>query len=150
MMRLDKFLAHTGVGTRSEVKKLIDWGILIRQPDGRLKPLHEKTDRPPPETAYLQALNLTVLSHALYPGALTRQPGPAWADPRLTTRKAWRDVFQYDETTGTPLGWTRHLLGRTARFDAQGRLLSSPDTPPTPVAYFTDPDTGLRFEPILK
>ena len=140
--------AHAAL--KAEVQKLIDWGILIRQPDGRLKPLHEKADRPPPESAYLQALNLTVLSHALYPRALTRQPGPAWADPRLTTRKAWRDVFQYDETTGTLLGWTRHLLGRTARFDAQGRLLSSPDTPPTPVAYFTDPDTGLRFEPILK
>ena len=138
---------------KAEVQKLIDWGILIPQPDGRLKPLHEKADRPPPETAYLQALNLTVLSHALYPRALTRQPGPAWADPRLTTRTAWRDVLQYDETTGTLLGWTRHLLRRTARFDAQGRLLPdppSPDSPPTPVAYFPDPDTGLRFEPNLK
>lgn len=133
---------------RSEVQKLIHWGILIPQPDKRLKPLHEKADRSPAETDYLKALNLTVLSHALYPKALVRKPEPAWADPRLTTRKSWRDVFQYDESTGSLLGWTRHFLGRTARFDAQGRLLSDPDSKPTPVAYFTDPDSGLRFEPV--
>jgi hypothetical protein len=135
---------------KAEVEKLVDWGILIRQPDNRLKPLHDKTDRLPAESAYLQALNLTILSHTLYPKALTRQPGPAWADPRLTTRKAWRDVFQYDTTTGELLGWTRHLARQTARFDAKGRLLPKPDaadSPPTPVTYFPDPATGLRFEP---
>ena len=72
-------------------------------------------------------------------------------DPRLTTRKAWRDVLHYDDTTGALLGWTRHLAGQTQRFDAQGRwLLESADGLPTPVrvAYFPDPATGLRFEPV--
>lgn len=136
---------------KSEVQKLIDWGILISQPDNRLNPQHDKADRPQAESAYLEALNLTILSHALYPKALTRQPVPAWADPRLTTRKSWRDVFLYDKSNGSLIGWTRHLLGRTARFDAQGRLLPDPtstDSNPIQVSYITDPATGLRFDPI--
>lgn len=136
---------------KAEVQKLIDWGVLIRQTDGKLSPAHAKENRPPAESYYLSALNLTVLSQALYPRALKRQPGPAWVDPRLTTRKAWRDVLHYDDTTGALLGWTRHLAGQTQRFDAQGRwLLESADGLPTPVrvAYFPDPATGLRFEPV--
>lgn len=135
---------------KAEVQKLIDWGVLQRHADGRFLPAHDKEKRPPAETYYLSAMNLTVLSHALYPRALNRQPGPAWVDPRLTTRKAWRDVFRYDESSGNRLGWTRHMTGKTLRFDAQGRLM--PETPdqtaaPMPVTYFPDPATGLRFEP---
>jgi hypothetical protein len=134
----------------SEVQKLVDWGILIRQSDDRLKPQHPKADQSPAETAYLYALNLTVLSHILYPKALVRQAGPAWVDPRLTTRKSWRDVYRYDDNDGSLLGWTRYLSGRTARFDSQGRLLPDTDSPNSKtarVSYFSDPETGLRFEP---
>jgi hypothetical protein len=72
-------------------------------------------------------------------------------DPRLTTRKAWRDRLHYDDTTGTLLGWTRYLAGKTLRFDAQGRCYPESldgQSPPVPGVYFPDPSTGLRFEPV--
>jgi len=136
---------------KAEVQKLINWGVLIRQTDGKLTPAHDQASRSPAESYYLRALNLTVLSHTLYPHALERQAGPAWVDPRLTTRKAWRDSLHYDDTTGTLLGWTRYLAGKTLRFDAQGRCYPEPlgsQSPPVPGVYFPDPSTGLRFEPV--
>lgn len=142
-------LGDAASALRSEVAKLVDWGVLIRQLDGSVRSAAPPGHRSPAETCYLQTLNLTVLSHALYPRVLRRHPGPAWVDPRLTTPKAWRDVFRYDSASGQCLGWTRHLSGRVASFDAAGKLLPDPpaDAPSRPVEYQPDPALGFRFDP---
>ncbi len=135
---------------RGEVRHLIDLGILLLEANGRVTPLHDAAARGEAENDALKALNLTVLSHALYPEALERQAGPAWVDPRLTTRKAWRDVHRYDPDSGRHLGWIRHHAGHTSWFDTQGRWLPDgpgPDARAVPVTYEPDPATGLRAVP---
>ncbi len=46
-----------------------------------------------------------------------------YVDPLIDPAKAWRDVFQYDET-GRLTGWTRHReSGAVEEFDPAGRLV---------------------------
>ena len=141
---------HASHDLQIEVQKLIDWGILTRHPSGRIVALRPAAQRTEAEHSYLTDLHLTALSHALFPEALMRDAGPAWVDPRLTTRKSWRDVHNYHPTTGASLGWLRYHAGRSTWFNPQGETLSSPpptESPAVPVRYLPDPDQGLRFEP---
>jgi len=134
----------------AEVQRLIDWGVLLRQANGQVTALHPAAERSAAENYYLTALNLTVLSHALYPDALHRSADSAWADPRLTTRKSWRDLYRYDPDTAELIGWIRHHRGRTTWFNPQGERLPEgpgPSTTTEPVIYLPDPDQGLRFDP---
>jgi hypothetical protein len=115
---------------RAEITRLIDLGILIEQASGSVTTASAPDKLSTAERHYLRDLNLTVLSQALFPETLHRSIAPAWVDPRLTTPKPWRDVFRYDEVTGTRLGWIRHQAGQTHWFDAEGRLL--PEGPKQP------------------
>lgn len=132
----------------AEVKRLVDWGVLVRQDNGQVRAKTTAADRSEAENSYLTELNLTVLSHALFPEALARAAGPAWVDPRLTSRKSWRDVYQYDPENGELFGWIRHHAGRPTWFNSQGQMLSEgPAGAATSVIYLPDPDQGVRFEP---
>jgi hypothetical protein len=115
---------------RAEITRLIDLGILIEQASGSVTTASAPDKLSTAERHYLRDLNLTVLSQALFPETLNRSIAPAWVDPRLTTPKPWRDVFRYDEATGTRLGWIRHQAGQTHWFDAEGHLL--PEGPKQP------------------
>ncbi len=140
------------VQLRTEVTHLMDLGILLRTAEGLVAALNDEGTRSEAENDALKAVNLTVLSHALYPEALQRKTGPAWVDPRLATIKPWRDVLRYDES-GERTGWTRHQGGRITWFDAQGRWL--PDGPgkdarAVPVRYEPDGSAGLKAVPVAQ
>jgi hypothetical protein len=115
---------------RREVQRLLDLGVLIEQADGTLTTASAPGQWTAADQHYLRALNLTVLSQAVFPEVQERAAEPAFVDLRLTTPKPWRDVFRYDEASGKLLGWVRHLAGRTHLFDAEGRLL--PEGPKHP------------------
>lgn len=138
---------NTAAALRAEVAHLTALGILLPEADGRISALRDADTRSEAENDALKSLNLTVLSHALFPDALQRAAGPAWVDPRLTTVKAWRDVYRYDPESGRLTGWLRHHNGRTTWFDARGRWLPDgpgPNARALPVTYVPDPATGLR------
>ncbi|MDB6075548.1 MAG: hypothetical protein JWO89_3188, partial [Verrucomicrobiaceae bacterium] len=107
---------------RAECKRLADWGVLVEK-DGVYKTAHSPARFTEADRYYLRQLHLTVLSQVLLPGLLERSPAPLFADPRLTTRKSWRDVYHYD-AQGTRTGWDRFYQGKVLRFDAEGRLTS--------------------------
>ena len=67
----------------------------------------ENSENPTPNERYhLSQLNLEILSGVLFPDFLKRPQGALYADPRLTSKKLWRDVFKYD-AAGKRTGWTR-------------------------------------------
>lgn len=106
-----------------EVRRLLELGVLWEQAEGTLVTASPPDALSAADRHYLRGLNLMVLSQAVFPEALERSPDPAFVDLRLTTPKPWRDVYRYDEASGRLLGWIRHQAGRTAAFDAEGRLL---------------------------
>lgn len=112
-----------------EVSRLKNLGVLIEQADGSLSTASPPDELTPADRFYLNGLNLTVMSQAMFPDVLDRSIAPAWVDPRLTTPKAWRDVHRYDDA-GKLIGWIRHQAGRTAWFDPEGRYL--PEGPKQP------------------
>lgn len=64
----------------------------------------------------------------------------SFTDITLTSTKAWRDVYQYDKTTGDLRGWRRETGGgEPVEFDAAGRRLGHAG--PEPVRYEIDPNT---------
>ena len=70
-----------------------------------------------------------------------------YVDPRLTARKRWRDVYEYDEA-GTLTGWRRHLDGKWIDFTAYGSRILKRDASGAPievapVQYFINKKTGL-------
>jgi hypothetical protein len=134
---------------RREIDHLIDLGILHAEDSGSV------LTRSPPdrlsagERHGLRGLNLTLLSHALFPEVLERSTDPAWVDPRLCTPKPWRDVHRYDGE-GRHLGWVRHHKGRATWFDAAGRLLPGGAQQPdraVPVVYEIAADGHLIWRP---
>lgn len=106
---------------KAEVKRLVDWGVLIAQDDGRYATAVPRGAWTDAERLYLRQLNLTVLSASLLPGFLNRNAEPAFVDSRLSAVKPWRDIHRYDKD-GQRLGWIRHHEGKTLRFTADGRL----------------------------
>lgn len=104
-----------------EVKRLIDLGILIQEASGTVSTVHATDQLTAGERYQLRGLNLLILSQALFPEALDRSTAPAHVDGKLSTLKAWRDVFRYD-AKGNAAGWIRYFEGRTHRFDADGKL----------------------------
>lgn len=104
-----------------EVKRLIELGILIQEASGIVSTVHATAELTAGERHQLRGLNLLILGQVLFPEALERSSAAAYVDPRLSTPKAWRDVFRYD-AKGDPDGWVRYFRGRTYRFDADGQL----------------------------
>jgi hypothetical protein len=60
-----------------------------------------------------------------------------FTDVTLTTAKAWRDLYHYDERSGAPTGWTREEREKpSVEFDAEGRRLQEGE--PVPMRYEID------------
>lgn len=132
---------------RSEVQRLMDIGVVIRQASGHVMPMRALDELSDGERHAIRGLNLTILSQVLFPEGLDRSTAPAWVDPRLTIWKPWRDVYRYDEDTGQLLGWIRHYHGRTMWFNANGDAM--PDGPKgtsVPVKYVQSGEGILDFE----
>lgn len=133
---------------RRQMDRLKKIGVLIETAQGKVQVAKSPDMRTPADRYYLRGLNLTLLSHALFPTALTRSPEPAFVDPRLTIPKAWRDVFLYDKESGERKGWLRYMDGKTAWFNNLGQLLpdgpASSETAQT-VHYEKSAETGLSF-----
>lgn len=105
----------------------------------------ESDDPPENERYHLEQRNLDLLSGVLLRKFLSRPATPLYVDPRLSTAKHWRDVYQYSND-GTLLGWSRFLDGEKSEFTAEGKLILSrkPDGSPdrvSPVRYTVDPKT---------
>jgi len=108
---------------RAELKRLTNLGVLIEQANGTFATQHSADMLTTADRYYLRQLHLTVLSHVLLAGFLQRSAAPLFVDQRLSTPKAWRDVYRYT-STGERDGWVRHHQGRTYRFDQDGHLLA--------------------------
>lgn len=133
----------------AEVKRLLDFGVLIQDASGAVQAVHGTEQLSSGEQHLLRCLNLLIMSQVLYPKALERSTAPAFVDPRLSTPKAWRDVFRYD-AKGNAAGWVRYFQGRTYVFDAEGRLLPEGMVAPdkaTVVTYRDDGKGHLTFLP---
>lgn len=136
---------------RAEIHRLTLLGILRQNSDGAILTASPPADLSLGEKMALRGLNLTVLSQLLMPDALERSPAPAWAPPRLTTIKPWRDVMHYDTASGRLSGWTRYHDARRSEFDAEGRLLPpAGNSAPVPVTYVIDTDGRLTWRPEKK
>ena len=90
--------------------------------------------------------NADILCGILFSDFLKRNPRPLYADPRLTAKKLWRDVYHYHKKNGKPPGWTRYRNGKQSEFTAAGDLLLSrkPDGSPgetAKVRYQFNPQT---------
>lgn len=134
--------ADTSGALAQEVKRLVDWGVLLPQDGSTYSTAVPRQAWGEAEHWYLTQINLTVLGTALLPQFLHRSPLPAFVDPRLTAIKPWRDVYRYD-AEGNPLGWVRHHEGKVLRFTAEGRLkpaLGSGLSEALPMTY--QEDTG--------
>jgi len=94
----------------------------------------------PENRFYRETLNRVVLSQVLLPDVLDYEFKPAFADPRLTSPKDWRDLFLHDEETGELLGWKRMSNGEVTQYDARGRLLTGDG--PVEVSYQRDPNAN--------
>ncbi len=129
-------------------QRLLDFRILTQDAPGHFAPLVNLSALTAGEKYHLTQFHLTVLNLALLPDFLDRVEATAYVDTRLTTPKAWRDLYRYTDD-GKPNGWTRIMAGKSFEFDADGRLLpQGHGGPAVPVKYVRDEKTGrLLFVP---
>ncbi len=104
------------------VKRAADYRLLDRNGSEPYKARLQSTEATLGDRARFRELNLTLLTSALMPDFLERSNKPAFVDPRLTTPKSWRDVYQYDQD-GICTGWTRITNGHSYEFSRGGQLL---------------------------
>lgn len=134
---------------RAEVARLTALGVLYEEASGNVLTQTPLEKLSPAERHSLRGLNLTLLSHALFPEILERSPDPAWVDPRLSLPKPWRDTHRYDDE-GRHLGWQRHHDGRSTWFAADGKLLPEGPRQPEkalPLTYQATPQGRLIWRP---
>jgi len=91
---------------------------------------------------HLRRLNLEILGRVAFPDFLRYPAADNYVDPTLTTRKAWRDVYEYDRE-GTPIGWTRLGPGMNLRMSANGEIAAASGGAPRPVTYPERDAAGL-------
>ena len=115
-----------------ELRRLADWKVLEMK-DGHWSTTTPRGKFNEADRYYLRQLNLTILGEVLLPEFLDRSPTPLFADPRLTVRKTWRDVYRHD-SRGARTSWDRYFQGKIYSFDADGRLQNGGPTP-APVTY---------------
>lgn len=129
-------------------KRLLDFQVFKQADDGKVTLWHEDSLLSAGERYQLRQFHLTMLSQVLLPEFLERSADAAFVDVRLTTPKAWRDLYRYDEA-GKCIGWSRLTNGRVYEFDREGHLL--PDGPggrAVEVSYVLDAASGrLVFIP---
>ncbi len=104
------------------VKRAADYRLLERSGSEPYKVRLHTAEATAGERARFRELNLVILSSALMQDFLQRSNKPAFVDPRVTTPKAWRDVYQYDQD-GIWTGWTRTTNGNSYEFNREGQLL---------------------------
>ena len=104
------------------VRRTLDFRVLMEVDGGELRLRESPEKLSAGDRAQLRTLHLTLLATALLPDFLERSNAPAWVDPRLTTPKAWRDIYHYD-AKGALTGWTRITGGRDHEFTPAGELL---------------------------
>jgi hypothetical protein len=127
-------------------KRLVDFNLIMEDRPGHFVPTVNMAALTAGEKYHFSQFHLTVLSLALIPELLDRDESPAYVDPRLTTPKNWRDVYEYAKD-GKPKGWTRIMGGKTYEFDTAGNLLPrGPGGPVTPVKYVIK-EKNLEFVP---
>lgn len=132
---------------RAEIHRLSLLGILHQENDGTLRTSVFPKKLTIADRHALRGLHLTVLSHVLLPEVLERSPATAWFPPRLTTRKPWRDILHYDDTTGRLTGWTRYHNAQTTKFNAEGGLIPpGADARALKVSYLLDPGGKLTWK----
>ena len=78
------------------------------------------------EKNLIQRFNLFIMNQFLYPEFLNRQETVNFVDFRLTTPKAWRDVYHYDKA-GNNLGWTRYDGNSISEYTPAGNLVVEKD-----------------------
>lgn len=129
-------------------KRLLDFHILKQSEDGKVILRDDSMPLSEGGRDLLREFHLTLLSQIFLPELLERSIAPAFVDSRISTPKAWRDMYRY-EGTGKCTGWSRLTNGRTYEFDREGNLL--PDGPggsAVAVSYVPDAASGkLVFVP---
>ena len=108
------------------LQRAADFLVLEEHSGGRLVLRRNPEIMRAGDRAQMRTLHLTVLATALLPEFIERSNAPAWVDPRIATRKEWRDIHHYSKD-GACTGWTRISGGRQHEFDSIGQLL--PDGP---------------------
>lgn len=129
-------------------KRLLDFQILKQSEDGKVILPYESIPLSEGARDLLREFHLTLLSQIFLPELLERSAAPAYVDFRISTPKAWRDVYRY-ESTGKCTGWSRLTHGRTYEFDRDGHLLpDGPRGPALAISYVLDTASGkLVFAP---
>lgn len=80
------------------------------------------------QRAMLEEYHGRVLADVVLPGLVTATFRPNFVDLRLTTTKAWRDVYEYEG--GELKGWKRYLHGekeRMVEFTPEGWVVTAKD-----------------------
>jgi hypothetical protein len=96
----------------------------------------------PNDYHHLRRLHLVLATDALFPEIIERPKGHNYFDPRVTSDKRWRDIYQHDGN-GEITGWRRIEHGRITRYDAMGRILAPiEEQNPQEVDYRIDISTG--------
>jgi hypothetical protein len=127
-------------------KRLVDFNLIMEDRPGHYVATVNMAALTAGEKHHFSQFHLTLLNLALIPELLDRVESPAYVDPRLTTPKYWRDVYEYADD-GKPKGWTRVMRGKTFEFDTAGQLLPrGPGGPVTPMKYVLK-DKTLDFVP---
>lgn len=129
-------------------QRTLNFRVLTQNVSGKFQLLNKLDTLSAGDIVVLRGFHQSVLALALFPEFLERSNQPAWADPRLTLPKAWRDRHHYD-ADGGGIGWTRITQGRQYEFDAEGRLLpEGRGGRAVPVKYSRDDTTNqLLFAP---
>jgi hypothetical protein len=114
------------------VKSLISFGLLKKQ--GMTITL--QTLRPgsapladrltPYERILLERFHADMLSALLYQGCLSASPQVNFVDQRISTPKAWRDVYHYD-SKGNMRGWIRCDGNHSQEFNLDGHVVLKKD-----------------------
>jgi len=101
-------------------KKLEGYGLqFIQQPEA--SKLNDGTFG---EKNLVQQFNLVLMNEFLFPNFLKRRVTKNFVDHRLTTPKAWRDVYHYDKE-GNNLGWTRYDGNEISEYTPAGNKVVS-------------------------
>ncbi len=136
-LALEALLEKADAGRKKRVlaaqKRLLALGILEQHAD---RPYTLKSIRPGTapvaerltryERNMLERFQAEVLSSVVYPAFLTHTFRVNLVDQRISTPKAWRDVYQYD-AQGNRIGWTRWAETGRQEFNADGLVVLKKD-----------------------
>lgn len=148
-----KFDSKSGNVTAA-LKRLVAYGIASQAGDGRLelipvlpgnKPATERLSRY--QQAVLAQLNGELLAASI-PG-VRHEFRIHLVDFRLSTPKAWRDVYHYS-ADGKPNGWTRYDGTAATDFNARGQIIVTRDAQGrclTARSVIYDRKRGANFDP---